>query len=56
MSDRRIRLPEVLNLAGVKKTKLYAMVKAGEFPKPRKAGAVSAWLESEVEAWVKAAA
>jgi prophage regulatory protein len=32
---------------------VYALIKAGEFPKPRKLGARRVgWLQSEVEAWI----
>ena len=33
---------------------VYAMVKAGKFPKPIKLGRRSLWIESEVQAWIAA--
>ena len=48
-----IRLPEVMNMAGLKRSTLYAFVKAGTFPKPIKLGAhASGWLASEVQNWL----
>lgn len=35
------------------RTKIYAGIAAGTFPKPIKAGARSLWVESEVEAWMR---
>lgn len=48
---RFLRLPEVLSRAGVAKTQLYALVKKGDFPAPRKAGRMSYWPDFEVTAW-----
>ncbi|HEY3811952.1 MAG TPA: AlpA family phage regulatory protein [Caulobacteraceae bacterium] len=48
---RFLRLPDVLSLIGVKKTQLYALVRKGEFPAPRKAGRMSYWPDFEVAAW-----
>lgn len=36
------------------KTTLYAAIRAGTFPKPRKRGARSLWLKSEVDAAIAA--
>ena len=54
MSETRlIRVPAVLERVGVKRSKLYAMVKAGEFPRPVKIGPkVSAWKVADVERWI----
>ncbi|MGB1561609.1 MAG: helix-turn-helix transcriptional regulator [Sinimarinibacterium flocculans] len=54
--DRLIRLPEVLARVGLRKTKVYALIAAGEFPKPVKLGRDSLWVESEVSAWIQAQA
>lgn len=51
--DRLIRLPEVLARVGLRKTKVYALIAAGEFPKPVKLGRDSLWVESEVSAWIQ---
>lgn len=49
---RLLRLPEVLERVALSKSTLYARVRDGTFPKPRRLGTLSAWLESEVEAWI----
>ena len=37
-NERIIRLPEVINTVGLKKSAIYKRIKAGEFPKPVKIG------------------
>jgi prophage regulatory protein len=48
-----LRLPVVLDRTGLKKTTIYALQKAGDFPRnyPLSANTVG-WLEAEVEAWL----
>ena len=36
LEDRLIKLPEVLSTLGMKKTKWYAGIKTGKYPKPIK--------------------
>lgn len=51
--DRFLPLPEVEQITSLKKSKLYAMIRAGEFPAQKEVTARRrAWLASEVEAWV----
>lgn len=52
--DRLIELDEVMSQAGMKKTKLYAEIKAGRFPAPVKLGASSRWSQQLVQSWVAA--
>lgn len=52
--DRLIRLPEVEQITGCKKSTIYVLVKKGEFPRPinvtrRMAG----WSEAAVLTWVQ---
>ena len=48
-----LRLPDVLRIAGISKTTLYGLIKAGEFPAPVSLGGRAvAWASTEVEAWV----
>ncbi len=47
-----LRLPAVMSRTGLKKSTIYAGVKAKSFPQPVKLGAASGWLEHEVEAWL----
>lgn len=51
-SERLLRMPQVEDRVGAKKTAIYAWVKAGTFPPPIKIGPMALWLESEVEAWI----
>jgi|SRR5580692_3302536 prophage regulatory protein len=50
---RLLRLPQVMQQTGLKKTKLYALQKEGSFPMrtqitPNSVG----WVEEEVNAWI----
>ena len=49
-----LRLPEVIQISGYRRTSIYEMIKAGNFPAPVHLGSRAvAWLESEVEAWMQ---
>jgi prophage regulatory protein len=51
---RFLRLPEVIQISGYRRTTIYEMIKAGNFPAPVHLGPRAvAWLESEVEAWMQ---
>ena len=53
-SPRLIRRPEVLSRVGLASSTLYEMTAAGDFPAPIPIGRQAvAWLESEVDAWIK---
>lgn len=47
-----LRLSQVEERAGVKRTKLYAMIAAKSFPAPVKIGGASRWPASVVDAWI----
>lgn len=51
-NTRLLRMPQVLDLVGLKKTVIYERIKAGTFPKPIKLGSASAWPESDVDKWI----
>lgn len=51
-SSGLLRMPQVLDRVGLKKTAIYGMIKAGEFPKPIKLGSASAWHAEEIDSWV----
>ncbi|MDH5357568.1 MAG: AlpA family transcriptional regulator [Gammaproteobacteria bacterium] len=54
MSERIIRLSEVVNKIGLGKSTIYKMIFEGSFPKQIKLGARSAgWLESEIDDWIR---
>lgn len=46
--DRGLTIHEVKDRTGLGKTKIYAMIKAGEFPAPGKFGKASRWSEIAV--------
>jgi prophage regulatory protein len=53
--QRLIRLPEVHRLTGLGRSQIYALAKAGQFPKPIKLSErCSAWNHADVSAWIAA--
>ena len=52
--EQLLRLPDVLTMCGLGRSKLYAMIAEGEFPKPVHLGRASAWPVSELQAWIEA--
>jgi prophage regulatory protein len=51
---RLLRLREVLHRTGMSRSRVYACMASEQFPRPVKLGRTSAWLESEIEAWIAA--
>lgn len=53
-TDRLIRLPEVMDRVGLKRTAIYQRMREGRFPKSRSLGPrCTVWLEAEVNEWVR---
>jgi prophage regulatory protein len=53
--DRFLRLPAVKAATGRSRSAIYRAMEAGEFPQKISLGAnCVAWLESEIQAWMKA--
>ncbi len=50
--DRLLRLREVIHRLGLSKSHVYALIKQGAMPAPIKMGSVSAWIESEIDAFI----
>ncbi|MCS3600988.1 prophage regulatory protein [Buttiauxella sp. BIGb0471] len=51
---RLIRITDVINLTGLRKSTIYLKVKNNEFPTQVHIGTKSvAWVESEVQDWIK---
>jgi prophage regulatory protein len=49
-----IRKPKTLEKTGLSRSRLYAEIQAGRFPKPVKLSARAVgWIESEVDAWIE---
>jgi prophage regulatory protein len=47
-----IRIPQILKLMPVSKSKFWLMVQKGEFPKPIKIGRSSFWTVEQVQAFI----
>ena len=53
VSKRILRLPEVEKKTGIRKSKLYAEIAKGRFPRQVALTGISVgWLESSVDAWI----
>ena len=51
--DRVLRLPEVEETVGQKKSQIYRLIRAGQFPLPVKLGKrASGWRASEIAAYL----
>ena len=49
-----LRLPHVESLLGIKKSKIYAEMKAGTFPLPLSLGGkIVAWKASDIASWIE---
>lgn len=54
---RIIRMPQVMEKVGLRRSAIYNMIKRGEFPLQIRLGkSASGWLESEIDAWVSSRA
>ena len=52
---RFIRLPEVINRTGYRRTSIYEKIAEGTFPAPIKLGPRAvAWVSEEIEEWMDA--
>jgi prophage regulatory protein len=51
--ERLVRLPEVMKRVGLSKTKVYGLMKRGDFPNPIKIGRNSVWKTSELINWMQ---
>ena len=53
MATRLIKLPEVIQRTGKKRSTVYADIKAGLLPPPIKIGVKSVcWVETEIDEWI----
>jgi prophage regulatory protein len=50
---RLLRLPDVIERVGLRRTAIYDLVKLGTFPAPIKLGRCVAWPSDAVDAWVR---
>jgi len=55
MTNRVLRLPEVLQQTGVSRSSVYRAIARGMFLRPIRLGLrASSWLRSEIDAWIAA--
>ena len=52
-SQALIFKPEILDITGLSYPTIWAMMRKGEFPRARVVGGKSAWLRTEIEAWLR---
>ena len=51
---RLLRLPEVMDRVGLRRSAIYQRMSEGRFPKCRTLGAkCSVWVEAEINAWIE---
>jgi prophage regulatory protein len=50
--DRAVKIDVVMDRTGFGRTRVYAMIKNGEFPAPAKFGRQSRWSEKAIDAWL----
>lgn len=48
---RFLKVEEVCSRVGVEKSKLYKMIREGEFPRPIKIGVASLWADVTIRDW-----
>lgn len=55
MTNRILRLPEVIEKVGLSRSSIYLRIQKGSFPSPVSLGGRAVgWLASELEAWIDA--
>lgn len=53
ITDRLLRMTDVKGRVGLGKTKIYALIAEGRFPKPHRLGAKAVrWSERDITQWV----
>jgi prophage regulatory protein len=54
---RLLRLPEVIDRVGLRRSAIYQRMSEGRFPKSRSLGPKCAvWVEAEIDAWIRSIA
>ncbi|MBX7541877.1 AlpA family transcriptional regulator [Qipengyuania sphaerica] len=52
-AERLLRLPEVMERVGLRRTAIYQRMREGRFPQSRSLGPrCTVWVESEVNDWI----
>jgi|UniRef100_E6QGL0 prophage regulatory protein len=52
IEQRILRLPQVMELVGLRKTAVYQRIKENSFPAPIKLGSASGWIQRDIEDWI----
>ncbi|MFS8173557.1 helix-turn-helix transcriptional regulator [Vreelandella titanicae] len=53
MSNRLIRIKDVMERTGLARSTVYKYISLGQFPHPAKLGTRAvAWVESEIDTWI----
>ncbi len=50
--QRILRLPQVMDLVGLRKTAVYQRIKENSFPAPIKLGSASGWIQHDIDDWI----
>ena len=50
--DKLLTEKQVSEIVGFKRTRLFQMIKAGDFPPQKKYGRNNRWFESDIEQWL----
>ena len=54
IKGRLIRLPEVMDRVGMKRSAIYQRMREGSFPRSRSLGSRCAvWVEAEIDDWIQ---
>lgn len=54
MSNRVIRIKELVTTVGLSRSTIYARIEEGKFPKPFPLGGrMVGWLEADIQLWIK---
>lgn len=53
MTDRILRMPQVVEMVGLCRASIYNKMRDDAFPRQVKLGRLSGWLESEVQGWIR---
>jgi prophage regulatory protein len=53
VSQRLVRLPEVMHRTGLSRSTIYRHMDLGQFPRPHAIGSrIVAWRESDIDLWI----
>lgn len=52
MPEKLLTITAVEEMVGLKKTKIYELIKAGEFPHNKNVRGRSLWLLSDIQDWI----